>query len=99
SLPQLAFATKGSLKDERNHLYICADITLGYGSISCFASEEVMTQTGTMIDTSVLDEVVHWIKTLKDIGVSPDTAANVTTKFFIAATEEEEEDEEEYYEE
>ena len=58
-----------------------------------------MTQTGTMIDTSVLDEVVHWIKTLKDIGVSPDTAANVTTKFFIAATEEEEEDEEEYYEE
>lgn len=52
-----------------------------------------------MIDTSVLDEVVHWIKTLKDVGVSPDTAANVTTKFFIAATEEEEEEEEEYYEE
>jgi hypothetical protein len=52
-----------------------------------------------MIDTSVLEEVVLWIKTLKDAGVSPDTAARVTTRFFIAATEEEEEDEEEYYDE
>lgn len=60
-----------------------------------------MTQTGTLIDTSVLDEVVHWIKTLKDAGVSPDTAARITTKFFIAATEEEEEDDEDdgYYDE
>jgi hypothetical protein len=68
------------------------------------ASEENMTQTETMIDTSVLDEVVHWIRTLKDVGVSPDTAATVTTKFFIAAsaaTEEEEEEEEDdgYYDE
>jgi hypothetical protein len=69
------------------------------GPFRGFASEEIMTQTGTMIDTSVLDEVVHWIKTLKDIGVSPDTAAHVTTKFFIAATEEDEEEDEEYYEE
>ena len=60
------------------------------------------TQTETMIDTSVLDEVVHWIKTLKDTGVSADTAAEVTTKFFIAASasgEEEEVEEDGYYDE
>ena len=45
-----------------------------------------MSQTQTIMDTSVLDEIVQWIKTLKDVGVSPDTAANVTTKFFIATS-------------
>jgi len=44
------------------------------------------------MDTSVLDEIVQWIKTLKDVGVSPDTAANVTTKFFIATSALAEED-------
>jgi len=60
-----------------------------------------MTQTETIVDTSVLDEVVHWIKTLKEIGVSPDTAANVATKFFLAGGEENstEEEEEDYYDE
>ena len=57
-----------------------------------------MSQTQTIMDTSVLDEIVQWIKALKDVGVSPDTAANVTTKFFIAtsALAEEGEEEEEY---
>jgi hypothetical protein len=58
-----------------------------------------MSQTQTIMDTSVLEEVVQWIKALKDVGVSPDTAANVTTKFFIAtsAVAEEEEYEDEDY--
>lgn len=57
------------------------------------------TQTQTLMDTSVLEEIVHWIKTLKETGVSPDTAANVTAKFFIAASALAEEDEEDYDEE
>jgi hypothetical protein len=51
------------------------------------------------MDTSVLDEIVQWIKTLKDVGVSPDTAANVTTKFLIATSsvaEDYEDDDEDY---
>jgi hypothetical protein len=53
-----------------------------------------------MIDTAVLDEVVHWIETLKKVGVSADTAATVTTEFFIAASNATEEDEDDgYYEE
>ncbi len=60
-----------------------------------------MSQTQTIMDTSVLDEIVQWIKALKDVGVSPDTAANVTTKFFIAtsaiAEESCEDDEDEEY--
>ncbi len=51
-----------------------------------------MSQTQTIMDTSVLDEIVQWIKALKDVGVSPDTAANVTTKFFIATSAIAEED-------
>lgn len=51
-----------------------------------------MSQTQTIMDTTVLEEVVQWIKTLKDVGVSPDTAANVTTKFFIATSAVTEED-------
>lgn len=59
-----------------------------------------MTQTETMIDTSVLDEVVHWVKTLKDVGVSADTAATVATQLLIAVSAgDEEEEEEAYYEE
>jgi hypothetical protein len=59
-----------------------------------------MTQTETIVDTSVLDEVVHWIKTLKEIGVSPDTAANVAARFFLAGTDEGSmEEEEDYYDE
>lgn len=48
----------------------------------------------TTLDRTMLNEIVHWVKTLKDVGVSPDVAAQVATKFFVAAcnaTEEEEE--------
>jgi hypothetical protein len=55
-----------------------------------------VTQTQTVMDTAVLDEVIHWIKALKEAGVSPDTAANVTSRFFIAASSMSEDDEEEY---
>lgn len=65
-----------------------------------------MMQTETaVVETTVLDEVVHWIKTLTSVGVSPDTAAVVTSKFFIASGnltseyDEEFDDEDEYYEE
>ena len=60
-----------------------------------------MTQTQTIVDTTVLAEVVHWIKTLKDVGVSPDTAAKVTSQFFLAAVElaGDDEDDESYYDE
>jgi hypothetical protein len=59
-----------------------------------------MTATQTIVDTTVLEEVVHWIRTLKDVGVSPDKAAEVTSQFFLAAVElSGDEEEEEYYEE
>jgi hypothetical protein len=40
-----------------------------------------------IVDTSVLDEVIHWIKALTAVGVSADTAATVTSQFFLAACE------------
>jgi hypothetical protein len=52
-----------------------------------------MTQTQTIMETAVLDEVIHWIKALKEAGVSADTAANVTSRFFIAASSVSEDDE------
>jgi len=60
-----------------------------------------MSQTQTIVDTTVLAEVVHWIKTLTDVGVSPDTAAQVTSQFFLAAVElaGDDEEEEDYYDE
>jgi hypothetical protein len=63
-----------------------------------------MPQTQAIVDTSVLDEVVHWIKSLTAVGVSPDTAATITSQFFLAACEmiaeeEEGEDEEEFFDE
>lgn len=58
-----------------------------------------MQQTEASVDTAILDEMVRWIRTLKEAGVSADTAAKCTTDFFIAAgvatTEEYWEDEEE----
>lgn len=56
----------------------------------------------TTLDRTMLHEIVHWVKTLKEVGVSPDVAANVATKFFIAACNSEEEEEtnwDEYQEE
>ena len=62
-----------------------------------------MPSTATIVDTAVLDEVIHWIKSLTAVGVSPDTAAQVTGQFFLAAcdlvAEEEENDEYDDYEE
>jgi hypothetical protein len=58
-----------------------------------------------IVDTTVLDEVIHWIKALTAVGVSADTAATVTSQFFLAAcemvAEEEssEDDEDEFFDE
>ncbi|MBS2007685.1 MAG: hypothetical protein JST01_11625 [Cyanobacteria bacterium SZAS TMP-1] len=40
----------------------------------------------TVMDTALLDEVVHWVKTLTSVGVSPDTAVKVTTELLLAAS-------------
>ncbi|HMW89579.1 MAG TPA: hypothetical protein PKN86_12930 [Candidatus Obscuribacter sp.] len=50
------------------------------------------TATATVMDTALLDEVVHWVKTLTAAGVSPDAAAKVTTKILLAANSEESDD-------
>ena len=47
----------------------------------------------TTLDRTMLHEIVHWVKTLKEVGVSPDVAAKVATKFFIAACDSDEEEE------
>ena len=55
----------------------------------------------TVMDTALLDEVVHWVKTLTSVGVSPDTAVKVTTELLLAASAQadgEEEEHEEYEE-
>lgn len=46
----------------------------------------------TVMDTALLDEVVHWVKTLTAVGVSPDTAATITTEILLAANSEENHD-------
>lgn len=51
------------------------------------------------LDRTMLNEIVHWVKTLKDVGVSPDVAAQVATKFFVAACSAAEEGEEESWDE
>ncbi|MBX9689786.1 MAG: hypothetical protein K2X27_23960 [Candidatus Obscuribacterales bacterium] len=56
-------------------------------------------ETETTLDRTMLNEIVHWVKALKEVGVSPDVAAQVATKFFVAAcaaSEDEEECWEEY---
>lgn len=40
----------------------------------------------TVMEPALLDEVVHWVKTLTSVGVSPDTAAQVTTELLLAAS-------------
>jgi hypothetical protein len=50
-------------------------------------------ETETTLDRTMLHEIVHWVKTLKEVGVSPDVAAQVATKFFVAACAAAEEDE------
>lgn len=57
----------------------------------------------TGLDRTMLNEIVYWVKTLKEVGVSPDVAAQVAKDFFVAACnageEEETWDEGEYCEE
>lgn len=60
-------------------------------------------ETESGLDRTMLHEIIYWVKTLKEVGVSPDVAAQVATKFFVAACnaseEEESWDDEEYCEE
>ena len=51
-------------------------------------------ETESTLDRTMLNEIVHWVKTLKDVGVSPDVAAQVATKFFVAACNASDEEEE-----
>lgn len=44
--------------------------------------------TNTVMDPALLEEVVHWVKTLAAAGVSPDTAATITTEILLAASSE-----------
>lgn len=41
--------------------------------------------SNTVMDTALLEEIVFWIKSMTSVGVSPDMAAKVTSKFFLAA--------------
>ncbi len=50
-------------------------------------------ETETTLDRTMLHEIVHWVTTLKEVGVSPDVAAQVATRFFVAACNAEDEDE------
>ena len=54
-----------------------------------------MSQTATVMDSALLEEVVHWVKTLTSVGVSPDKAAEITTDLLLAVNETSHE--EEYY--
>ncbi len=49
------------------------------------------TEKETVMDTALLDEVVHWVKTLTSVGVSPDCAATLTTEILLATSESAEE--------
>jgi len=54
----------------------------------------------TQLETSVrplLDELVHWINTLKAAGVSADKAAEVASNFFLVSCGEEGDDDEDEY--
>ncbi|MFA6208200.1 MAG: hypothetical protein WCT03_04145 [Candidatus Obscuribacterales bacterium] len=45
------------------------------------------TERESVMDTALLDEVVHWVKTLTSVGVSPDCAATLTTEILLATSE------------
>ena len=48
------------------------------------------------LDRTMLNEIVHWVNTLKQVGVTPDVAAQVATRFFIAACQASDDEWEEY---
>ncbi len=54
------------------------------------------TESGTGV---VLDELVKWVKTLSQAGVSPDKAVEVARDFLLAACMQEEYDEYDEYDE
>ena len=45
------------------------------------------TERESVMDTALLDEVVHWVKTLTSVGVSPDCAATLTTEILLATSD------------
>jgi len=49
-------------------------------------SQATATAPATVMEPALLDEVVHWVKTLTSVGVSPDTAVQVTTELLLAAS-------------
>jgi hypothetical protein len=54
-------------------------------------SQATATERESVMDTALLDEVVHWVKTLTSVGVSPDCAATLTTEILLATSESAEE--------
>ena len=45
---------------------------------------QVEAEEEPLFDRRLLGELVHWVKALKDVGVSPDKAVDVATKFILA---------------
>lgn len=37
------------------------------------------------MEDMVLEQLIHWVKKLKDVGVSPDKAVEVAQNFFLAS--------------
>ena len=60
---------------------------------------EATLEHATAIDRTALNELVHWVKTLNQVGVSPDVAAQVAKDYFIATCDAESCDEEGYEDE
>ncbi len=48
-------------------------------------SVSTLPEVDTWVDTSILDEMVKWIKALTAAGVSPDRAAEIAQPFFLDA--------------
>jgi hypothetical protein len=48
------------------------------------------------MEDMVLEQLVHWVKKLKDAGVSPDKAVEVAQNFFLASMAVACEDDEEF---
>lgn len=56
-------------------------------------------ETEAIIDRAYLNELIHWVKTLNSVGVSPDKAAEIAKDFMLhSCGASSEELEEEFYE-
>lgn len=60
---------------------------------------EATLDPSTAVDRTALNELVHWVKTLNQAGVSPDIAAQVAKDYFIATCSSDACDEDEYEDE